>query len=502
MANFIIWATSGKSAFDEHRFQNPNNHLPQPTHTYQSYSWHQERNFDLANPKHAKPYRSVGHYQLANWLRGHGYTVKVIDFCLYMTTDQLAEITERHIDQNTLAIGASTTFWREFSDDQIPAIIDQSKTRIAKKFPNIKWCLGGHLSHRYIQHPGWRVLQGEGENIVLRWLDELSDKTIFRKPFDIKETSNSFTNEDYIQPYEFIPIELGRGCMFKCKFCQFHNIGKKPGTYLKNYECLYREILDHHEKWGTTRFYYTDDTVNESEEKIQALADIAQKLPFKLEWIGFLRADLIWSKPQTSQMLKDSGLRSAYFGIESFERSSSKLIGKGWSGLHAKDWLLEQKLRWKNDINWTISLIVGVPGQTIDQLSADVDWVIKNNMYDCLIFPLNIDLQKPGEITSVSEFEKNYQQYGFVFPDPVNRSWYWENGDWNYDTALKVAGTLLEEVTKNNKIFASWNLGEAASLNYDIDELMNRQVVELVRDQDHFNRGWNFIENYVIKNLL
>ena len=55
--------------------------------------------------------RSGGQYQLASWLRSFGYTVKVIDFCFKISPNILEEIANKHIDDDTLAFGISTTFW-------------------------------------------------------------------------------------------------------------------------------------------------------------------------------------------------------------------------------------------------------------------------------------------------------------------------------------------------------------------------------------------------------
>lgn len=497
MANFIIWSTP---SFPEIQINhNLEKKIATPAvHTYQSLTWHRENNIDDSVFRNLpRWFRYLGPYQLASWLRNHGYTVKVIDFCLYMTENQLVEITEKYTDSDTLGIGASTTFWQSYTT--IPSCVTNARRRIQSKFKNIKWCLGGHDANRF-KSDGWNVLEGEGEDVVLKWLDEISNKKIYRTSFNIQQASNMFVPDDHIQSYEFLPVELGRGCMFKCKFCQYPNIGKKPGTYLKNYECIYQEILDHYNKWGTTRFYYTDDTVNESEEKLEALVDIAQRLPFKLEWIGYIRADLIWSKPHTSQLLKDSGLRSAYFGIESFERKSSILIGKGWSGLHAKDWLLAQKERWKDEINWSLSMIVGIPGQTPDQLFDDCDWMIKNNMYYCIFNALYINRNSTGAMATVSEFERNYQKYGFTFPDSTN-PYYWENSDWNFAKALQTRDELQRK-TIEHQLISSWELGECASLGYSVDDIINKSHFNFVTNQEFFTRSWNFINNYITKSLL
>ena len=48
---------------------------------------------------------------LAAWLRQHGYSVKVIDFCHLMSVDDLVKISQKYITEETVAIGVSSTFW-------------------------------------------------------------------------------------------------------------------------------------------------------------------------------------------------------------------------------------------------------------------------------------------------------------------------------------------------------------------------------------------------------
>lgn len=96
------------------------------------------------------PARSLGAYQLASWLRHNGYTVKVIDFCSLMSTDNLVNITEKYINEDTLTIGVSTTFWRSEGWNPIgdyvyvePKWVISARKIIENKFPDIKWTMGG-----------------------------------------------------------------------------------------------------------------------------------------------------------------------------------------------------------------------------------------------------------------------------------------------------------------------------------------------------------------------
>jgi hypothetical protein len=416
--------------------------------------------------------RPLGPHQIASWLRQNGFIVKVIDFCNMMTTAQIVAITEKYLTKNTISVGISTTFWEapDYSPGsylKIPNWVTEARSAIEKRNPSLHWVLGGTRTGHYNTDSTWIKIDRDPEDTYLKFLAGESLKE--RKIFDLQTSCNAFVADDFIEPSEVLSVEVGRGCMFRCKFCSYDLIGKRPGTYLKDFSHLRNEILQHHLSWGTTRFYYVDATVNESESKLETLADIAQSMPFKLEWIGYNRADLIWSKPRMSQLLLDSGLRSTFFGIESFEKTSSQLIGKAWCGIHGKEWLLEQKEKWLNHVTWSLGMIVGIPGQSPEQLNEDLDWLIKNDMqkwwYNALW------LQPNGY---QSDFSLNSAKYGFKFPNP-EKPWYWENGEWNYTKAFELNKALIKRGRPHQRITA-WAAGEVAAVGYSMSEIANFEI--------------------------
>lgn len=444
--------------------------------------------------------RALGPYQIASWLRHNGYVVKVIDFCNRLTTEQLVNITEQYIEPQTLTIGVSGTFWKNENWPPNPGFeytepdwVNAARTVLEDKHPRIKWSMGGAQTYLH-KTKRWEKFMGHAEDTYLDWLDHIGGNlNVRRHTFDIKDAFQTFQDDDNITPHEVLPIELGRGCKFKCKFCAYELIGKTAGTYLRDYQSVKHQILHHYERWGTTRFSYVDDTVNESEEKVKVLADIAQSLPFKLEWVGYIRADLISAKPATEQMLIDSGLRTAFFGIESFEENSSNLVGKGWSGKHGKDWLLEKRNQWGTKLTWQLGLITGIPGQTPEQLLSDTQWLIDNDMHSWIYSPLWLE---PGFYKS--EFSVNSAKYGFVFPDPT-RPWYWENGAWTFDSALEIYNELTE-LSKNKMRLGSRAVGQYASLGYQFDELMDPYIVDLPWKEIKIKDA-EFINNYISLSL-
>ena len=445
------------------------------------------------------PVRTIGVYQLASWLRVHGYTVKVIDFCHTLTTTELVEITERYINKNTLAIGVSSTFWSPSEDSVLrhnnrylePNWVIDAREKIEIKH-SVKWLLGGakvertEQSHRF----HWIKFMGQAENSLLKWMDENSNHYVLRNSFDITKLNNKFTMGDYIQPNETLPIELARGCMFKCKFCSYPLMGKKPGTYLRDMKLVREELIRNYEEFGTKNYYILDDTVNESHQKIQKLADIIQSLPFEVSWTGYNRLDMIASKPESIQWLKDSGLRSSYFGIESFDLKASLLIGKGWNGKHGKDFLLKLKERWGNDINWTLSFIVGLRGESKNSILDVVKWCIDNNMYHWMFFPLNID-SFPDKVWK-SEFDLNYEKYGYKFSKSKTD---WFTDGWDLTGAAEFANQLNQKSSPYVRV-ASWTLLGLASLGYPINEIKNMKISDLPM-ADIKDKSNKFIKSYI-----
>lgn len=411
--------------------------------------------------------RTLGCYQLASWVRQNGYSVKVIDFCSHMSTDDLVNITSMYISSNTLAIGISTTFWKPVAsraeNDYEPQWVIDARIRLNAK--HICWLLGGTavIFHETFKFP-WIRFTGLSEDSLLTWLDQNSRKLVKRNAFEITTSTLLFTENDYIQPHEVLPMELARGCQFTCKFCSYPLIGKKKGTYIRDYDLIKEIIIRNYAEYGVTKYYFLDDTVNESEEKIYALANIAQSLPFRLEWVGYNRADIIWSKPGMVSALKDSGLRSAFFGIESFGKEASIAIGKAWSGTHAKEFLSGLRDQWK-DITFSLNFIAGLPGDTPDDLISTVQWCIDNRMYRWHIAPLYIN-SHPNRVWH-SAFDNEYEKYGYSMED----TYLWTNNNWTYGSAIEFSSKMNEE-SACYMVNTGFILASHVSLGYSFDELL------------------------------
>jgi len=437
--------------------------------------------------------RPVSCHELASWLRQHGYTVKVIDYCALMTTEDLVSITEKYIGSETLAIGVSSTFWNPIEEMLNKPIEPQWVINARSKLQNKKlyWLLGGAQSGvnegRIFD---WIKFHEYSEDSLLKWMDQNSSKLIRRELFDIHNSRVSFL-DDFIRPHEVLSYEMARGCQFKCKFCNYALIGKKKGTYIKDSNIVREDFIRNYNEFGVTRYWILDDTVNESLEKIIDLADIAQSLPFEVEWVGFTRLDLIWSRPETIQILKDSGMKSTVFGIESFHPKASMSIGKGWNGKHAKDFLLRLKDEWKDDITWTLAFITGLPGETQESLDETAKWCVDNKMYDWFWNFLFMS-RRPDKMFK-SEFETDYAKFGYSFEGDSHIEW--KNDLWTRTTA-EAYTKHLNHISYPYRSISGFTLSRYSSLGYSFKELTRMHIGKITESELRL-KTLKFVNEYV-----
>jgi hypothetical protein len=400
--------------------------------------------------------RTIGPYKIAHWLRKHGYQAQVIDFISRFSEEQLYNMITHFITPSTSIIGVSTTFltnmrypWPNNETRRIPYGMWMVLSRIRKEYPYIKIVAGGYMSDRI---PDYGIFDdtvmtytGSNEDAFLEYVKyvkkqgkaplgtltfpsmksrENRPRMVYSSPrsttYNIETDDFRFTKQDGILPNEPLPLDVSRGCIFACRFCQYPHLGKGKLDYIRGMEYLEEELRQNYENFGTTMYYMLDDTFNDTEWKMGEFLKMTQRLPFKIKYVSYLRADLIHRFPDTAHMLKESGLWGAYHGIESLHPYASNLVGKAWSGKSAREFI--PKLFhdiWKGEIPQTLSFIVGLPKETKEDVLSTKDWFIDNNLYNAHFKGLAL-FGKDNEASRYSihsEFDKNSEKYGFWFEE-------------------------------------------------------------------------------------
>jgi radical SAM superfamily enzyme YgiQ (UPF0313 family) len=446
------------------------------------------------NYRYPEYIRPIAPYELSHWLRNNKFRCQVIEFVQHMTADQIVELTELAIGKNTFAIAMSTTFWPLDGTTIgvkgiIPSNIQQAMTIIKERYPSVEFIAGGHRTVRYKDHFDrvFDTIETDGENQILNYCNEKKYKIRFpSKIFNIVELNHRFVEQDIILPHESLPIEMGRGCIFKCKFCSYLNIGKKKHTYQRQFDHVLEEFAYNQDMFGTKNYMILDDTVNEDIEKMTFLSSIPKKINSDFTWNGFLRADLVWAHKNYNALF-DSGLRNVFFGFESLHPKTSKIIGKGWMGTHAKDWIphLYNNL-WNKQVSIEASFIIGLPYETEFDILNTVNWANEVDIGTVMFFPFNLR-NNFEDGAPVSEFTRDYKKYNYTIDN---------EDDWvNLDTGISKQSAIKLATDMNSLVIDKWRVSGWRSNTYynlgkEIDEIRNISVKDgnsfLLRSKDQF----------------
>lgn len=488
--------------------------------------------------------RGYGVHRIASQIRSAGYTCLVVDFSSALTFDLYKEIIDSSVGPETLMVGFSTTWmpyrWPEKPGEftnQIPGHhigeehelshlkeekYDWRKENLVVKFgqndvaewlqypktinPKLKIVLGGSKADFYMDLDNVdHVIFGIAETMTIDLLDKLSGKTkrIFNKyidydrkahapTWDFRESSTRYTDLDFIQPQETLNLEVGRGCRFKCAFCNFPLIGQKNvNDYLKYPTIIRDELLENYERWGTTKYFIVDDTFNDSTEKLEMLAKVMSDLPFKIKFWCYTRVDLLAAHPEQIELLKELGVAETFFGLETFNDQSSKTIGKGMPSSRRKDTLYRAKEIWGNRVWMEGGFMIGLPYETRASWQQTVDWLKQS---DCPLdistcYPLNIVKKTDrNQWFPTSWFDNNYEQFGYEFPHSgVEGMLAWEKNDGTDITSFYQAQEIADASTKELAPYQRIRQGDFYTSSFNHSVLKDREATLSMSQQEYMN---------------
>lgn len=403
--------------------------------------------------------RTAGAYRIATHLRNMGLRVQVIDFWSYLTLespDLMELLINKFVGSSTLFVGFSTTFlnWRlsEYVNQQVPVspgksyyskqitnevlacpedVVANVRRLVKDRNPKTTLLLGGARANAYTKHIDVAVY-GYGERHIQDYVLWRQGKYPFFQyrmehqvmvlDYDVKADGYDFEHsfirwvpEDCVEQGEVLPIEVSRGCIFRCKFCSFPLNGRSKLDYLKDEGIMHDEFVRNYELWGTTRYVFADDTYNDTVDKLEWMQRIRDRLPFNLEFATYGRLDLIAAHPEMAALIKANGCTSITFGIESMNQKAAAAIGKG----AATEKLVETLYRlreseWGNDIHTSSGFILGLPHDTEATMDKWVERVIDPRfpLHTVLFIPLGIaGSDTPKRFRSV--FDEEPQKYGY-----------------------------------------------------------------------------------------
>jgi radical SAM superfamily enzyme len=482
--------------------------------------------------------KPVGIYQLANILRNKGYTVQTIDSFPHianMGVNKVIEIFDKFVNHETLWIGFSSTWFSKladykkakedpnnrlkksdfgfvysdstlflkntflFEDDDLYKL----KKFVHSKSKNCKFVLGGGRSP--IGRAGVDIdfidcyIEGYSDNTVSDYTRFLEGKNPFLQvhknknnsisliydhkasSFDYNFHRFSWHENDLVGVEETLPMEIARGCIFNCSFCAYPLNGRRKLDYLKDPSVLRDQFEENYERFRTTRYFFLDDTFNDSVQKLEILHDkVFSKLKFKINFASYMRLDLINAHKDSIDILKEMGCKGMMFGIETLNNDSLKSIGKGITKEKIRETLTLIKEKIPESIIES-QFIVGLPYESEESVRSWIEEVCHLNypLDHVRIQALAMNYNNLYDNIWLSDFEKYPEKYGYSFINGDKIQWVNNRGLSNY-RSWKIIDEMSPIIS--NKEGLNWLLESSLkNMGATDDQIYNNKYSDLLK---------------------
>ncbi|MEW5757203.1 MAG: DUF4080 domain-containing protein [Pseudomonadota bacterium] len=294
----------------------------------------------------------------------------------FIITSRPSDIAEQLLRENPRIIGLGVYIWNVAQTTQLVALLK----RIA---PEVVIVLGGpEVSHEIEEQPIAQladfVLPGQADLSFNQLCERITrhdpprDKILASPPprlADLRLPYRYYSDQDIA--HRVLYVEASRGCPFKCEFC-LSALDKTAvpfdlEAFLAEMDALYRR--------GARQFKFVDRTFN---LKIEASVRIMEFFLARLDETLFLHFEVI--PDHLPERLKEvikrfpEGSLQFEIGVQSFTPEVQALISRKQD--NAKT---EANLRWlrqESHAHLHTDLILGLPGESLEQIAAGFDRLV------------------------------------------------------------------------------------------------------------------------------
>ena len=441
-------------------------------------------------------YKAIGAYKIANTLRQQGYSCLVVDHLHAFTLDEIKKVIDNSVSINTLFVGFSTTFFNSTlnsvnSDGSLtyssilsgvmPQGIDfenQVINHIKSRHYNCKIIVGGTKAHANINDKNidYSII-GYGEVSVLSVANHLKSNTPIPNSYknlhgvtivdNRKNEGYDFVNSKFkwedldVVNAKVLPLEIARGCIFKCKFCSYPLNGKQNLDFIRNSDILYEEMQSSYDKYGVSSFYILDDTFNDSVYKLDILQATVKRLTFQPKFWAYTRLDLIAQNNGLIDKLYDIGLRGIYFGIETLNKRTGLIIGKGFDRAKQINTISQIRERYGNQVTMHGSFILGLPEENISSMRQTFNQLMDESIPLHTFVFHGLNLYKNEAVPFNSELGKNFRDYGYteLNTNPNSPKINWGNLHLDYNIANELASEFNSTAQNSNRLYLPGQIG-------------------------------------------
>ncbi|MEN2774630.1 radical SAM protein [Acetivibrio clariflavus] len=185
------------------------------------------------------------------------------------------------------------------------------------------------------------VVKGEGEITIVQLIDALKIKDVYRKNEALKKVAgivfrdldskvvdnpererirdlDSIAFPAYnaidVTKYNEFGLITGRGCAFKCKFCDIHGLWRDK-YFQRSLENVIEELNIIVKEYGIKQIRIWDDTFTLSNKRVMEFCKRVKEEKLDFQWSCFGRVNLV--NESLLETMANSGCNGIFYGLES-----------------------------------------------------------------------------------------------------------------------------------------------------------------------------------------
>lgn len=432
----------------------------------------------------------AGAYRLRSYLEKHDYPTEVIDYFDHWSNTEILDLIRDRMNPNLKFLGFSVTFLFVDNTDLL--------CKIKQQWPALRIVVGSPEPRRahYVDNAAMSsnidvIFYGHAENALLGYLRFLDGKQpdFTLRHFDnglayvISEEDAPYTDTDDLSimwkkddPSSYVsalPIEISRGCMFKCKFCSYPLIGKKKMDYIRNADSLADEFKRNHDDYGISSYLFADDTFNDTNFKLEVVKKAIARSGVNVTFSAYIRYDVLHRHQEQINTLCEMGMHTAVLGIESLNEQARKSIGKGLTN-DELFYTLEKLKSAKKDLWVNNNFIIGLPGETAEDVIKTNEWLNTQDYkyldgwhWERLFIGNSVYLR--------SEFQRESEKYGYT---QIENYTHWTSAIMDSRAAEKLAAEFNLQRDQIARPLG-FNITNLLSLGFKLESLVGKRAKDI-----------------------
>ena len=269
-----------------------------------------------------------------------------------------------------------------------------------------------------------------------------------------------------------IQIRTASGCPFACAFCSYPTTARGWKTIEADHV---RAHLDSVMRIpGLEKIIFIDDTFNVPPHRFEELLRIFCDYDF--EWFSFLRVQ--YANEEIIKLMKESGCRGVYLGIES---ASDRILKNMNKKATRKAFATGVELLNKYDIDYLAAFVLGFPGEDEGTIRENIDFI---NAHGVRYYSLKEFFYM--ENTLIDEQRAAYELVGMG-----NK---WAHATMDHERAARIKLEIFNEIDSSVLVDADtslWHLAYLYDQGYSFEKIRQAQIEinDLMKQQLSGPRG-------------